>query len=122
MSSGPQKCPACDLLSPSGTQHCDCGYSFITGETSPSDAVLYVNLKAVKHNTLYEYYMCCLDISVWQGATLSINSKVDLVTTWTEGFVAGGPKDTIGVELRGQLNRSIDTLLNDYLSVNPRSR
>ena len=87
-----------------------------------SDATIIVNLVALEDGTLYQYYMYHLGVDIQQSVTLSINSQYAYVFTWHAGSIGGGPKGKVEMQIRNQLKDALDKFLNDYLSVNPRSR
>lgn len=91
-------------------------------ESALSNPRIYVNLSVLKIDELYRSYMYCLRIEVKQRALLHANEENQTVTAWDQGFLGLGPYDELNTHIRTQLKDGVDRLLNDYLSVNPRSR
>ena len=83
MSSGPQKCPACDLLNPPATQNCDCGYPLQQAVIDRARAVSTDRLTGI--SLLYQL----AGIAAWIGERLSRTSVNFLPMNWLLMFGLG---------------------------------
>jgi hypothetical protein len=91
--------------------------------SQPYVPYLYVRVSYLKQNLEQGPkigFSCMIEVEFKQLATLLLNSKLTLVTTWDAEYLMGGPLSDSQNQVRQQVRDLVDEFLNDYLSVNPK--
>lgn len=88
-----------------------------TEDASADTPILHVELNG--SNRTSKTFSFLIEIELWQKTILKRDPKVEVIAgTWSTGVFGSGPPLTIGNDMMGLINNTMDTFVKAYLSVN----
>jgi len=88
-----------------------------TEDPSADTPILHVELNGSNRNG--KTFSFLIEIELWQKSILKRDPKVEVITgTWSTGVFGSGPPSTIGNDIMGLINSTMETFVKAYLSVN----
>ena len=87
-------------------------------ENVPSDApILHVEVNGSKKNG--KTFSFLIEVELWQKCLLKRDPMIEVIAaTWSAGVFGLGSASTIGNDIMGWINATMDTFVKAYLSVN----